>query len=188
MRNLYSRNCIRKTWMNCVRFHGKACSSLALGVRVCHTALERLELKKAEANRLVCVCENDGCCVDAIQVGLHCTTGKKRLLFYKTGKLIFTVYDLVNSSSVRICTKPEIAERISIMRPEEILELPEEELFYFEAAHPLTARVQAKVRLACSVPAEGIPPRDAGVQDSPDQFMKFDLPQNGSCRPPRRPR
>lgn len=188
MRNLFSRNGIQKTWADCVRFHGKACSGLALGVRVCHTALAKLELKKVDADRLVCVCENDGCCVDAIQVGLHCTAGKKHLLFYKTGKLIFTVYDLVSGGSVRICTKPEIAERIPVMGPEEVLALPEEKLFYFEDAHPMTARVEAKVRLACSVPAEGVPARDSGVQDSPDQFMKFDLPNNGACRAPRRPR
>ncbi|MGM9661384.1 MAG: FmdE family protein [Faecousia sp.] len=169
-------------WAACVRFHGKPCSSLALGVWVCDTALTKLALKEADADRLVCVCENDGCCVDAIQVGLHCTTGKKHLLFYKTGKLIFTVYDLANGNSVRICTKPEIAERIHTLKFEELLELPECKLFYFEQARPMTPRVETKVRLACSIPAEDVPSRDSGVQDSPDQFRKFDLPGNSACR------
>lgn len=168
---------IQKIWTDSVRFHGKPCSSLALGVRVCDTALTKLGLKKAEANRFVCVSENDGCCVDAIQVGLHCTTGKKHLLFYKTGMFIFTVYDLVTGGSVRICTKREITECIQTMKPLEILELAEDKLFYFEEARPMTARVEAKVRLACNAAAEDVPPRYSGVQDCPDQFRKFDLPK-----------
>lgn len=74
-----SHDRVHKLWEHCVRFHGKACSELALGVRACDTALTKLALREADTNRLVCVCENDGCCVDAIQVGLHCTTGKKHL-------------------------------------------------------------------------------------------------------------
>ncbi|MGN1028450.1 MAG: FmdE family protein [Faecousia sp.] len=183
------RNChprVQAIWKACVRFHGKPCSALALGVRVCDTALTKLSLKEAEPNRLVCVSENDSCCVDAIQVGLHCTAGKKHLLFYKTGSLIFTVYDLVGEGSVRICTRPEIAERIRGMRPEDILALPEDKLFFFEEARPMTPRVKDKVRLACNAPEEDVPPRDFGVQDSPDQFGKFDLPNDGACRTFRR--
>lgn len=184
--NLHSR--VRDIWKASIRFHGKPCSALALGVRVCDTALTKLSLKEAAPDRLVCVSENDGCCVDAIQVGLCCTAGKKRLLFYKTGNLIFTVYDLVSGSSVRICTRPEVAERIRVMQPEEILALPEDRLFYFEDARPMTPRVEDKVRMACNTPAEDVPPRDSGVQDSPDPFEKFDLPGNSACRTSRRSR
>lgn len=184
--NQFSHYRIQSIWTECVRFHGKPCSALALGVRVCDTALTKLSLKEAESDRLVCVSENDGCCIDAIQVGLHCTAGKKHLLFYKTGKLIFTVYDLVSGGSVRICTRPEITERIRILRPDEILELPEDKLFFFEAARPMTPRVRDKVLLSCTAPAEDIPPRDSGVQDSPEQFGKFDLPSDGACRTSRR--
>lgn len=176
-RNYFFHDRVGKLWADCIRFHGKPCSGLALGVRVCDTALTRLGLKEAEPDRLVCVSENRGCSVDAIQIGLHCTTGKKHLLFYKTGRLIFTVYDLVSGGSVRICTKPEISERIRELKPEDILRLPEDSLFYFEDAHPMTPRVEAKVRLSCSAAAEGVPPRYSGVQDCPDQFRKFDLPK-----------
>lgn len=182
--NLHSR--VQDIWKACIRFHGKPCSALALGVRVCDTALTKLTLNEAETDRLVCVSENDGCCVDAIQVGLHCTAGKKHLLFYKTGRLIFTVYDLVSGGSVRICTRPEISGRIRSMRPEEILALPEDKLFYFVDARPMTPRVEDKVRLACNAPNEDVPPRDSGVQDSPDPFGKFDLPSNSACRTSRR--
>ncbi len=164
-------------WKEAVGFHGKPCAKLALGVRVCGTALDKLGLHEPEGGRLVCVSEHDGCCVDAIQTGLHCTIGKKHLLFYKTGKLIFTIYDLRTGHAVRICTLPEIESRIQTMRPEEILKMPEEALFRFEEARPMTERVKTKVHLACTADAEDIPPRSPGVQDCPDQFRRFDLPK-----------
>ena len=177
---------VERLWAASVQFHGKACSLLALGVRVCDTALTKLGLSEPETDRLICVSEHDGCCVDAIQIGLHCTAGKKRLLYYKTGRLIFTVYDLAAGTSVRICVSPELADRLRAMEARQILTMPEKRLFYFEQALPLTQRTLDKVRRACNAPAESVPLRDAGVQDSPDQFRRFDLPDDGSRRSPAR--
>ena len=179
---------IQSLWNDAVRFHGKPCPLLALGVRVCDTALTKLNIGEPEAGRLVCVSEHDGCCVDAIQTGLHCTAGKKHLLYYKTGRLIFTVYDLVSGNSVRVCAQPELAETIRSQRPQDILCAPEVKLFYFEEAHPLTRHTLDKVNRACGANPEGIPRRPAGVQDSPDQFGSFDLPDNVLGRPARRRR
>lgn len=176
-RNSLSQLRIQRIWEESVKFHGKSCSTLALGVRVCDAALTKLELKEPGMDRLVCVSEHDGCCIDAIQVGLHCTAGKKHLLFYKTGRLVFTVYDLVSKQSVRICTRPEIEDQIQTMRPKEILTLPEARLFCFEEARPMTQRVEAKVRLACNAASEDVPLRYPGVQDCPDQFRQFDTPK-----------
>ena len=164
---------IQTFWTNSVQFHGKPCSILALGVRVCDTALRKLKLTEAEPERLVCVSEYVGCCTDAIQVCLHCTAGKKHLLYYKTGRLIFTVYDLFSDNSVRICAKPEITEKLRSISSEQILSLPEEALFYFEDAHPLTQRTTKRVSKPCDAPPESVPYRDAGVQDSPEQFLKL---------------
>lgn len=177
IRDKHARFLLRTFWKSCVSFHGKPCALLALGVRVCETALARLGLENADGDRLVCVSEHDGCCVDAIQIGLHCTIGKKHLLFYKTGKLVFTVYDLISGKSVRMCTRPEIEANIHQMAPEDIICLPEEQLFYFEEAHPMTRRVKTKVYLACNTAEDGIPSRSSGIQDSPDQFRQFDLPK-----------
>lgn len=177
---------ICKFWADSVRFHGKSCSILALGVRVCDTALNKLHLAAPEQERLVCVSEYVGCCTDAIQVCLHCTAGKKHLLYYKTGRLIFTIYDLYSQKSVRICVKSEVAETLRQLTPERILSMPEEALFYFEEAHPLTERTRKRVCRACDAPPEGVPYRDAGVQDSPEQFRKFDLSENDACRVTRR--
>lgn len=177
---------IQHLWSASVRFHGKACSLLALGVRVCHTALNKLGLSDPERDRLVCVTEHDGCCVDAIQVILHCTSGGKHLLYYKTGRLVFTVYDLAAGTSVRICVRPELADKLPSLSVSQVLAAPEDTLFYFEEAHPLTQRTLDKVRRACNAPAEEIPIRDSGLQDSPDSFQKFDLPDDGPRRSARR--
>lgn len=177
---------IQQFWANSVRFHGKSCAILALGVRVCDTALRKLQLSAPEPERLVCVSEYVGCCTDAIQVCLYCTAGKKHLLYYKTGRLIFTIYDLISGDSVRICARPEITGSLREQNPEDILTLPEDRLFYFEEALPLTERTLKRVRRDCDAPAEGVPYRDSGVQDSPDQFQKFDLSENGACRVARR--
>ena len=106
---MFLRSRIRRLWTDSLRFHGKPCTLLALGVRVCDTAMTHLGLSDPGWDRLVCVSEHDGCCVDAIQMGLHCTSGRKHLLYYKTGRLIFTVYDLESGASVRICALPELA-------------------------------------------------------------------------------
>ena len=177
---------IHQFWTDSVRFHGNSCAILALGVRVCDTALRKLRLSAPEPERLVCVSEYVGCCTDAIQICLHCTAGKKHLLYYKTGRLIFTIYDLVSGGSVRICTRPEISDTLRARDPKEILSLPENTLFFFEEALPLTERTLNRVRRACDAPAEGIPYRESGVQDSPDQFRKFDLSENGACKVARR--
>lgn len=169
-----SANRIASLWADALRFHGHSCPLLALGVRVCDTALTRLCLEEAKPGRLVCVSEFDGCCVDAIQTGLHCTTGTKHLLFYKTGKLVFTVYDLESGGSVRMVCGSDLADTIREMEPEAVLSAPEDMLFTFEQAHPLTRKTLDKVRGTCSSPAPAVPHRISGVQDSPDQFRKFD--------------
>ena len=185
-RKYAARKRIQSFWTDSVRFHGKPCSVLALGVRVCDTALRKLDLSDPEPERLACVSEYVGCCTDAVQVCLHCTAGKKHLLYYKTGRLIFTIYDLYSENSVRICAKPEIAEKLRSFSPEQILSLPEEALFYFEEAHPLTQRTIKRVSKPCDAPPESVPYRDGGVQDSPEQFLKFDLADNGTGRVARR--
>lgn len=173
----FSQARIQRIWEESVKFHGSPCPALALGVRVCDTALTKLGLKEPGDGRLVCVSEHDGCCADAIQLGLRCTAGKKRLLFFKTGRLIFTVYDLIGKNSVRVCARQEIEENIRTMEPETLLSLPEERLFRFEEARPITPRVEARVRLACNAAAEAVPRRSSGVQDCPDQFRRFDMPK-----------
>lgn len=186
LQKAFRRYRIHKFWTDSVRFHGKPCSILALGVRFCDTALHKLNLSAPEPGRLVCVSEYVGCCTDTVQVCLHCTAGKKHLLYYKTGRLIFTIYDLHTGNSVRICARQEFVETLQNLQPAQILTMPEDAMFYFEEALPLTERTLKRVCRPCDAPPETIPYRDAGVQDSPEQFLKFDLSENGACRVTRR--
>ena len=165
----------QKIWNEAVLFHGKPCSELALGVRVCTTALDHLGIEAPCINRLVCVSELDGCCVDAVQIGLHCTIGKKHLLFHRTGMPVFTVYDLETDRAVRMRVLPDLD--FHTLSPLTILRLEEKELFTFENAHPLTAKTRHKVLSECNSPLEDPPQRTSGLQDSPDFFRAFDEPR-----------
>lgn len=163
---------IAAIWKASVQFHGKECRHLAIGVRVCETALLRLRIDTLDRERLVCVSESDGCAVDAIQVGLGCSIGKKHLLFFNTGRLIFSVYDLKSDNSVRICVRPQIAE--SDVSIEEILTMPEERLFYFEQARPMTEKVLRKVNRGCEYRGEESQKPLGSIHDSSEPFREFD--------------
>ena len=57
--------------------------------------------------QVVCICENDACGVDAIQVMLGCSIGKGNLLFHMTGKQAFSFYNRATGESVRLILKPK---------------------------------------------------------------------------------
>lgn len=162
---------IQSLWEASVAFHGMACTNLAIGVRVCDTALRRLGLSTVDRNRLVCVSETDNCCVDAIQSGLGCSIGKKHLLFFNTGRMIFSIYDLVTNVSLRICVRPEVAADCS---SEKILAMDEDSLFYFEEARPMTPKVLKKVNRGCFHKEGEAPHVNGSVQDSLEPFWEFD--------------
>ncbi len=163
-------------WKESVAFHGKACVNLAVGVRVCHTVLQHLGMDCVDRNRLVCVSETDNCSVDAIQSGLGCSMGKKHLLFFNTGRMIYSVYDLASSASLRICLRPEVMESENCT-PEKILAMAEEDLFYFEEARPMTPKVLKKVNRGCSYKEGEAPSLNGNAQDSLEPFREFDEPK-----------
>lgn len=167
---------VLKMWHSCVSFHGSECRNLAIGVRVCETVLRHLQLDLSDRTRVVCVSESDGCAIDAIQVCLGSTIGKKHLLFFNTGKLVFTVFDLKSDQSIRVCTRPEVANDEICHTIPDILMAPEETLFYFEPAHPLTPRTLEKVNKNCKSEPELPPERYGNYRDSIDLFYAFDDP------------
>ena len=59
---------------------------------------------------IVCVTENDACCVDAIQVLLGCTYGKSNLIPYLRGKIAFSFYLRATGASVRLVLKNDLGE------------------------------------------------------------------------------
>ena len=94
------------TWNDCVAFHGHSCGGLTIGWKAALYAIELLELKFSDDEEVCCICENDACCVDAIQVMLGCSAGKGNLMFHLTGKMAFSFYERSSGKSVRLMLKP----------------------------------------------------------------------------------
>lgn len=103
----------RKLWEKCVDFHGHECGGLTIGYKAAIYAIRLLKLPMEHAGQgsfsadeeLVCICENDACGVDAIQVILGCSIGKGNLLFHMTGKQAFSFYNRKNRKAVRLVLK-----------------------------------------------------------------------------------
>lgn len=71
-------------WEKAAAFHGHTCPGLAIGFKAAEGAIAELGLDDTQLpaidEELVCVTENDACCVDAIQCLLGCTYGKANLI------------------------------------------------------------------------------------------------------------
>lgn len=121
------------TWNDCVAFHGHSCGGLTIGWKAALYAIELLELKFSDDEEVCCICENDACCVDAIQVMLGCSAGKGNLLFHLTGKQAFNIYERNSGRSVRLVLrkKPEGMSReesfayYQSREPEELFDVKE---------------------------------------------------------------
>lgn len=92
-------------WNKCLEFHGHECPGLAIGYRAALYAQELLNIDFSKDEEIVCVSENDACCLDAIQVITGCTAGKGNLIFNIVGKIAFSFYDRKNNNSVRLILK-----------------------------------------------------------------------------------
>lgn len=92
----------KKLWEKCTAFHGHVCGGLTIGYKAALYAMELLELSFSSDEQVVCVCENDACGVDAIQVMLGCSIGKGNLLFHMRGKQAFSFYNRKTGKSVRL--------------------------------------------------------------------------------------
>ena len=94
-------------WEKAVAFHGHECGGIALGVRACMEAIQRLGIRFSQDEEVVCVTENDACGVDAVQAILGCTMGKGNLIYYGTGKMAFNFYNRKSGGSFRLIAKPK---------------------------------------------------------------------------------
>ena len=88
----------RALWEKCAAFHGHVCGGLTIGYKAALYAIELLELRFSQ----VCICENDGCGVDALQVILGCSVGKGNQLFRMRGKSAYSIYNRRTGRSVRL--------------------------------------------------------------------------------------
>ncbi len=96
-----------KNWNDCVAFHGHECGGLTIGYKASLYAAQLLELTFSADEQVVCICENDACGVDAIQVMLGCSIGKGNLLFHMRGKSAYSFYNRKTGKSVRLVLKPK---------------------------------------------------------------------------------
>ncbi len=96
----------KQLWEKCVAFHGHECGGLTIGYKAALLAIQELGISFSADEEIVCICENDACGVDAIQVILSCTIGKGNLLFHMTGKSAYNFYDRKSGKSVRLLLKP----------------------------------------------------------------------------------
>lgn len=99
----------QELWQKVLDFHGHECGGLMIGFQAALYASELLKLtlsEHVEDEEVVCISENDACCVDAIQVLLGCTVGKGNLLFHMTGKMAFSFFNRETGQSVRLVLKP----------------------------------------------------------------------------------
>ena len=96
-------------WDKVAEFHGHTCPGLAIGFKAVEAAIGELGLSDenlpAIDEEIVCVTENDACCVDAIQVLLGCTYGKSNLIPRIRGKMVFTFFNRDTNAGVRVILK-----------------------------------------------------------------------------------
>ena len=100
----------KNAWKKCAAFHGHVCPGLTIGYKAALYAIELLELEFSDDEQVVCVCENDACGVDAIQVMLGCSVGKGNLLFHMRGKQAFSFYNRKSGKSVRLVLREKPRE------------------------------------------------------------------------------
>lgn len=86
----------REYWQRAVAFHGHECPGLAIGFKAVEGVIAEFGLDASQLpaidEELVCITENDACCVDAIQSLLGCTFGKANLIPRLHGKMAFSFY------------------------------------------------------------------------------------------------
>ena len=121
-------------WERCVEFHGHECPGLAIGFKVCQAAMDKMKISFTQYEEIVCVTENDGCCVDAIQVIIGCSFGKGNITYRDRGKFAFSFFNRTSKEGLRIVFRsfPRINDKKIFM--DYILHAEVDELFDYK--HP----------------------------------------------------
>ena len=160
-------------------FHGEMCPALAMGILAAELA-ER-EVGTGDVHVVV---EGASCSVDAIQVLLGCTVGRRNLVVADYGKNAYTFYRRSDGKAVRIASRAEawdwgaehrgLWEKLQIgaatpaerarfhdlhqAQADRILATPPEELFTVTAVHQDAPPVQFSPlpTVTCSVCAEKV--------------------------------
>lgn len=156
------------SWQRCQEFHGHSCPGLAIGVRACEAAGQRLGLSFATDEEVVCVTENDACGVDAVQVLTGCTAGKGNLLWRDRGKMAFSFFCRQSGRAIRLVFKEPLSagdiDRQALQR--HILTAPLAELFDFkEPSYEVPDRARLLAAVVCRQCGESCTEQAARLQD-----------------------
>ena len=149
---------IEDLWNKSVEFHGHGCPGLAVGVRVCEAILSHERYGQAPYGSLMCVTENDACCVDAVQRVLGCSLGKGNLVFKDVGKMAFTFYEPGEESGLRVIylPQPQLKDLTMEERQEAILSKPLSDLFKFSTVKtPRPEEAKCFETIVCEKCGEG---------------------------------
>ena len=95
----------KELWEKAVAFHGHECPGLAIGVKACEAAVEKMGLSPAFDEEIICITENDACGVDAVQALMSCTMGKGNLIYKPIGKQAFTFIKRDSGKAMRFYLK-----------------------------------------------------------------------------------
>lgn len=145
-------------WERCVIFHGHECPGLAIGLKACEAAFEKMNLKFSVDEEVVCVTENDTCAVDAIQVITGCTLGKGNLIYRGTGKMAFSFFDRSNGKSLRMIVKPFENKMDRQQHQEYILHSAADDIFNFcKPTFELPEKAKIFSTIPCELCGEGAP-------------------------------
>lgn len=156
----------KEMWDKSVEFHGHACPGLAIGYRVAMEVVKLFEISSSSDEELVCVTENDACCVDAIQRILSCTIGKGNLIYRGTGKMAFSFFDRKTGRKVRFYLKPASKDMSREERQEFILKAPFEDIFVTgEPSFDVPEKARLFSTIKCEICGEGAPEHKVRFMD-----------------------
>lgn len=156
----------KELWQKSVEFHGHECPGLAIGFKACEAVMEKMEVTFSKDEEVVCVTENDACCVDAVQVITGCTFGKGNLIYRGTGKIAFSFFNRNNGESLRMIVKPFKREMDRQQYKEYILNLPADEVFDFsKPTFELPEKARLFTTIVCENCGEGAPEHKMRMSD-----------------------
>jgi len=153
-------------WNKAKAFHRHECPGLAIGVKVCEAAVEKMGVNPASDEELVCIAENDACGVDAVQALMGCTIGKGNLLYKNNGKQAFTFIKRDTGQAIRFYLKARNngMERLEYL--EYLLNAPVDEIFdYREVQISLPERARLFASAVCEKCGESAAEHRIRVQE-----------------------
>ena len=154
----------QKYWDKARAFHGHECPGLAIGVKACEAAVEKMGIHPAFDEELVCITENDACGVDAIQVLMRCTLGKGNLILRNTGKQAFTFFQRKTGRAMRFYLKAKHNGMERAQYQEYLLNAPVEDVF---DCREIDTKPPEQARIFSSIACENC------KEDAPEYKMRL---------------